>query len=291
MYAVATRNLGKTYTNGVQGLKGLTLQIEKGSIFGFLGPNGSGKTTTVRLLNGTLTPTAGSAEVLGLSPDAEAARLRTSTIAELARMYDSFSVFDNLFFFSELYGLSKFAAGAKIEELLTSLQLWEKRGEKLGTFSTGMQKRVYLARTLLNDPEVVFLDEPTSGLDPESALQVTELIHSLASQHGTTVFLCTHNLPLAERICDAYGFLSEGELVASGTGEKLARDVGAAKVLGVTTREGEHKLEYRDEADINGIIRGIMDQGEHVQKVKVVRPDLETIYFHYIRRHGERAKD
>ena len=291
MRAVETRNLGKRYTNGVDGLKGLTLQIEKGTIFGFLGPNGSGKTTTVRLLNGTLTPTAGSAEVLGLAPDAEAVRLRTSTLAELAKMYDSFTVFDNLLFFSELYGLSKTAAGAKIEELLTSLQLWEKKGEKLGTFSTGMQKRVYLARTLLNDPEVVFLDEPTSGLDPESALQVTELIRSLAARHGTTVFLCTHNLPLAERICDSYGFLYEGELVASGTGEELAREVGAGKMLAVTTREGAHTVEYRREEDINGIIRGIMDKGEHVLEVRVLRPDLEAIYFHYIRRHGERAEN
>jgi ABC-2 type transport system ATP-binding protein len=246
----------------------------------------------VRLLNGTLTPTSGSAEILGLSPGSEAVRLRTSTLAELARMYDALTVFDNLRFFAELYGLSKPAADARIEQLLRTLELWEKRDEKLGSFSTGMQKRIYLARTLLNDPEVIFLDEPTSGLDPESSLQVTGLIRSLAVERGTTIFLCTHNLPLAERICDSYGFLHEGELVAMGTQEELAREVADAKKLVVTTLGRSHEHVFRREEEINGIIRGVMDAGEHILEVRVLRPDLEAIYFHYIRRRsGERAEN
>ena len=129
-------------------------------------------------------------------------------------------------------------------------------------------------------------------MDPESSLQVTGLIRSLAVERGTTIFLCTHNLPLAERICDSYGFLHEGELVAMGTQEELAREVADAKKLVVTTLGGSHEHVFRREEEINGIIRGVMDAGEHILEVRVLRPDLEAIYFHYIRRRsGERAEN
>jgi len=284
MKAIVTHNLDKTYGGGVRAVRDLTLEIEKGTIFGFLGPNGSGKTTTVRLLNGTLTPTGGSAEILGLPPGAETVRLRTSTLAELARMYDHLTVVDNLCFFAELYGMTRSAANGKIQALLATLELREKGAEKLGSLSTGMQKRVALARVLLRDPEVAFLDEPTSGLDPESSLQVTELIRSLARERGTTVFLCTHNLPQAERICDAFGFLHEGRLVAAGTREELVRGVEEATRVRVTTIEGTHEQVIRREEEINGIVRAIMETGERIREVRVVAPDLEALYFHYLGR-------
>ena len=282
MKAVVTQDLTKTYANGVRALLGLTLQVEPGTIFGFLGPNGSGKTTTVRLLNGTLTPTRGTAEVLGLPPDSEAVRMKTATLAELARMYDHLTVAANLRFFARLYGMDRAAADRKIATLLAALELDGRLDQKLGTLSTGLQKRVYLARTLLNDPEVAFLDEPTSGLDPESALQVTELIRALARERGTTVFLCTHNLPLAERICDAYGFLHQGSMVASGTTEELVRGVAEPLRVRVTTLEGVHESVIRREEEINGVVRSIMDSGERVRDVRVMRPDLEALYFHYL---------
>lgn len=284
MKAIVTRNLDKRFANGVRAVSALSLEIEKGTIFGFLGPNGSGKTTTVRLLNGTLAPTGGTAEVLGLPPDSQAVRLRTSTLAELARMYDHFTVADNLRFFAELYGMSRAATARRIDALLASLQLDEKRDQKLATLSTGLQKRVYLARALLNDPEVAFLDEPTSGLDPESSLQVTELIRSLAREHATTVFLCTHNLPLAERICDAYGFLHQGSMVACGTKEELIRGVSKARKVRITTIERAHERVIQREEDINGIVRSIMDAGERIREVRILAPDLEALYFHYLGR-------
>jgi ABC-2 type transport system ATP-binding protein len=284
MKAIVTHNLDKTYGSGVRAVRDLSLQIEKGTIFGFLGPNGSGKTTTVRLLNGTLLPTGGSAEILGLPPGAEAVRLRTSTLAELARMYDHLSVIDNLRFFGRLYGLGRSAADGKIEALLPTLELREKGTEKLGSLSTGMQKRVSLARVLLSDPEVAFLDEPTSGLDPESSLQVTGLIRTLARERGTTVFLCTHNLAQAERICDAFGFLHEGRLVAAGTRQELVRGVEEATRVRVTTIEGTHEQVIQREEDINGIVRAIMEAGERIREVRVLAPDLEALYFHYLGR-------
>jgi len=236
----------------------------------------------VRLLNGTLAPTGGSAEVLGLKPDSEPARLKTSTLAELARMYDHLTVSDNLRFFARLYDLPRSTEAARIDALLVALQLEEKKNQKLGTLSTGLQKRAFLARTLLSDPEVAFLDEPTSGLDPESALQVTELIRSLATERGTTVFLCTHNLPLAERICNVYGFLHARQLVASGTRESLVRGICQARSVRVTTMEGIQERAFVHEEEINGIVRSIMDTGQRITEVKVVGPDLEALYFHYL---------
>lgn len=284
MPAIVAERLGKIYEGGVHALNDLNLTVERGTVFGFLGPNGSGKTTTVRLLNGTLGPSAGEARVLGMLPNEEAIRLKTSTLAELARMYESLTVLENLRFFAGLYGIDGRRADEKIRALLELFDLWDKRDLKLGSFSTGMQKRVHLARTLVNDPELIFLDEPTSGLDPESALQVTDLIHDLVREQGRTVFLCTHNLPLADRVCDAYGFIHEGRLAAVGNRDELTKAVVDTKRVLISTSAGERAFDYQEEKEINGHIRRLMDSGEYIRQVKMEVPDLETVYFHYIKR-------
>lgn len=290
MPAIVAEQLNKIYDGGVHALKDLDLVVERGTVFGFLGPNGSGKTTTVRLLNGTLGPSAGNARVLGLSPNDEAIRRKTSTLAELAKMYESLTVAENLRFFAGLYGIEGMRAEEKIRTLLTMFDLWEKRDFKLGSFSTGMQKRVYLARTLVNDPELIFLDEPTSGLDPDSALQVTELIHDLVREQGRTVFLCTHNLALADRVCDAYGFIHEGGLVAAGNRAELTKAVIDTHRVLILTSAGRYSFDYQDEAEINRHIRRLMDDGENIREVKIEIPDLETLYFHYIKRQSDERR-
>ncbi|MBN1837458.1 MAG: ABC transporter ATP-binding protein [Spirochaetales bacterium] len=287
MIAIQTQGLTKVFDNGVQAVRDLTLRIEGGRIFGFLGPNGAGKTTTVRLLNGTLTPTAGSSRILGLESRSEEIRRRTATLAEEARMYEHMSVLDNLRFFAAMYDLPRPQADQAIRTLLERMGLWEKRDLALGSFSTGMKKRVHLSRTLLHQPEILFLDEPTSGLDPEGARQVTDLIRALAREQGTTVFLCTHNLFLAERICDLFGFIRSGELVASGTREDLIRRSTDKPEVEIRSDRGSERFRYDDEAEIDALVRRVQGQGRRIIEVRPLRPTLEEVYFRTIGRSHE----
>lgn len=282
--AVETSGLCKTFDNGVTAVKELSFTVKKGEVFGFLGPNGAGKTTTVRLLNGTLIPTSGDSSVLGISSRREEIRKRTSTLAELAQMYESLSIQENLRFFARLYDLDGKNAEERIGELLKKMGLFEKRNLKLGSFSTGMKKRVYLARTLLHQPELLFLDEPTSGLDPDSAKQINALIRRLAQEEGCTIFLCTHNLSLAEGICDSFGFIDQGTLVKWGGREELIKEVSAKDTLIVKTDKAERKFPLSDRTEINSHLKGIMEKGEYILDVSIYRPSLEDLYFTFVGR-------
>lgn len=288
MNTVETTKLTKRFENGVTAVENLTMAIPKGAVYGLLGPNGAGKTTTVRLLNGMLTPTSGSSRILGIAADDQALRRRSATLAENARMYEHLTVWKNLLFFAALYDMPRREAEERAESLLRRMEIWDRSGDKLGTFSTGMRKRVFLARTLLHDPELLFLDEPTSGLDPESARDVTDLIRELAEERGTTVLLCTHNLPLAERICDHFGFIQEGRLRASGTADALIRTLQPHPELEIISAdpargtESGTRLPYDHETDIPELIRRQLDAGAAIREVRRARPSLEEVYFSYI---------
>lgn len=287
MTAIHAEGLTKVFDDRIRAVSGVNLDVEEGTIFGFLGPNGAGKTTTIRLLNGTLTPTGGTSRILGLESREEEIRRRTATLAEEARMYEHMSVLDNLRFFAAMYDLPPSEAEPRIRTLLERMKLWDKRELKLGSFSTGMKKRVYLCRTLLHRPEIVFLDEPTSGLDPEAATQVTDLVRSLAREHGTTIFLCTHNLFLAERICDGFGFIRSGELVAAGSREELIRASTQTPEVEIRTDRGTERFGYGTEADIDGLVRRVQEQGKRIIEVRPLRPTLEEVYFRTIGRNHE----
>jgi ABC-2 type transport system ATP-binding protein len=285
MTAIEAVGLTKVFDNQVRAVSALDVRIEEGKIFGFLGPNGAGKTTTIRLLNGTLTPTGGSSRVLGLASQDEEIRRRTATLAEEARMYEHMSLLENLRFFASMYDLPD--AEGRICSLLERMKLWGKRELKLGGLSTGMKKRAHLARTLLHQPQILFLDEPTSGLDPEGATQVTDLIRSLAGEHGTTIFLCTHNLFLAERICDSFGFIRAGRLVATGSRDELIRAHMGDSQVEIRTDAGTERFGFEKEGEIDGLVRHLQGQGRRIFEVRQLRPSLEEVYFRTIGRNHE----
>jgi ABC-2 type transport system ATP-binding protein len=284
MKAIRTDGLTKIFPGGVTAVRDLNLEVEQGQIFGFLGPNGAGKTTTLRLLNGTLRPSRGRSTVLGRDSREEEVRSRTATLAEEARMYDYMSVQQNLQFFARMYELTEAQAGPRIRELLKRMGLWEKREAKLGSYSTGMKKRVYLARTLLHRPEILFLDEPTSGLDPEAASQVTDLIRILAKEQGVGVFLCTLNLVLAERICDVFAFLRSGTLRAMGGREQLLESTMEERRVQIRTMSSTTERPFIKEGEIDRIIRKLQAEGEKIVEVMIRRPSLEEVYFRAVGR-------
>jgi ABC-2 type transport system ATP-binding protein len=203
----------------------LILEVQAGEIFGFLGHNGAGKTTTVRLLNGVLEPTSGAAQVLGLDPQTEgpALRARTGVLTETPSLEERLTARENLSFYADLYNVPFAEVTERVNSLLAEFELADRADEKVGGYSKGMKQRLALARALLHKPELLFLDEPTAALDPVAARHVHSLVENLARREGCTIFLCTHNLVEAQKLCDRVAVMEHGRLVALGTPSDLTR--------------------------------------------------------------------
>jgi ABC-2 type transport system ATP-binding protein len=208
-------------------LNDISFEMREGEIFGLVGPNGSGKTTTVRLLNGMFPPSAGQMRVMGLDPTrhGEQVRQQTGVLTETPALYERLTAHQNLEFFATLCMMPRQERGARIDELLSFFELEDRTDDKVSTFSKGMKQRLALARALLHQPKILFLDEPTSALDPEASAQVRELIVSIGRQDSRSVLVCTHILSEAERLCDRVAILGKGRLLALGSLDELRRRV------------------------------------------------------------------
>jgi ABC-2 type transport system ATP-binding protein len=207
----------------VRALDALSLEVPKGIVFGFLGPNGAGKTTAIRVFLGLIEPTSGRAEVLGLDTrrDGGAIRVRCGALLEHPGLYERLSAQDNLDFYGRAWRVPKRTRADRIRELLTRFGLWDRRDDPVGNWSRGMKQKLAVARAVLHRPDLVFLDEPTSGLDPVATAGLREDLATLAAQEGVTVFLTTHNLNEAERLCGQVGVISRGRLLAVGSPDEL----------------------------------------------------------------------
>jgi ABC-2 type transport system ATP-binding protein len=281
----------------------LTLEVQTGEVFGFLGHNGAGKTTTIRLLNGVLAPDEGRARVLGLDPaaDGPALRRRTGVLTETPSLDERLTGRENLLFYADLYGVDRADVARRVAGLLETFGLSDRADQKAGAYSKGMKQRLALARALLHEPEVLFLDEPTAGLDPVAARQVHELITDL-SHEARTVFICTHNLAEAQSLCRRVAVLEHGRAVASGTPRELARQVGArgrleielapeglAAALRVLETAPGLTIEVLDGGAISvaGVGRGaipeliaaLVEAGARIYRVSPREPSLEDVYF------------
>ncbi len=224
--AIATRGLTRSF-EGRPALNHLDLEVAPGEVLALLGPNGAGKTTTVRLLNGVLKPDSGQVSVLGLDPrtDGDAVRRRTGVLTETAGLDDRLTARENLESTARLRGFGPTDARRRVDEQLERFAMADSADLRTAGFSTGQRKRLALARALLHEPEVLFLDEPTSGLDPAATRDVTELIGTLARDHGRTVLLATHFLGEAGRIADRMAVLDRGRLRAIGRPDELAAEL------------------------------------------------------------------
>lgn len=291
-----TRDFGAAHA-----LDALTLEVPAGVIFGFLGPNGAGKTTTINLLLGLLEPTAGRAEVLGLDPwrDGNAVRAQTGAVLEHTGIYEALTAEDNLEFYARAWRLTPGERRERIRELLDTMELWERRRDKAGTWSRGMQQRLALARALLHRPALVFLDEPTAGLDVMAATAVRADLAALAGRDGTTIFLTTHNMAEAERLCALVGVIRSGRLVAVGSPDELRARTGAPRleivgrgfaepvlaelrarpeVTAVERSNGHLTLELRSDAEPAPLVGLLVRGGAEVEEVRRGQATLEEVF-------------
>jgi ABC-2 type transport system ATP-binding protein len=214
--AVVADGLRKTFGELVA-VAGLSMTIRRGEVFGFLGPNGSGKTTTIRMLCGLMTPSGGTATVVGydVRTEAERIRRRIGYMSQKFGLYDDLSVRENITFYASIYGLHGAPRRARIAELVEELGLAQRVDQLAGTLSGGWKQRLALACATAHRPAMLFLDEPTAGVDPASRRIFWQKIYDLAGQ-GTTVLVTTHYMDEAER-CQRLAFLSRGKLIATGT--------------------------------------------------------------------------
>jgi len=309
---IAVRTEGLTRDFGaVRAVDGLTLEVPEGSVFGFLGPNGSGKTTTIRLLLGLLQPTAGAVEVLGhnVLTDAAAVRTQSGALMEHSGLYERLSAHENLDFYGRAWHMPVAEREARIRELLEGIGLWDRRAELVGTWSRGMKQKLAVARTLLHRPRLVFLDEPTAGLDPIAAATLRDDLLRLVAEHGLTVFLTTHNLAEAERLCSLVGVVRRGRLIALGHPDEIRvaaagnhleiagrgfdgpvlDDLRArADVVGAEVINGRMCVELTPDGATPGIVAFLVGAGAEIEEVRRASESLEDAFLSLV---GEESAD
>ena len=297
--AIRTEALTRDFTR-VRAVDALTLEVPAGIVFGFLGPNGSGKTTTIRLLLGLLEPTAGRAEVLGFDVGTRAGsvRERVGALLEHTGLYERLSAIDNLEYYGRIARMSAADRTARIQELLTHFGLWERRTETVGSWSRGMKQKLAVARALLHRPSLLFLDEPTASLDPVASAALRDDLARLVAREGITVFLTTHNLAEAERLCTEVAVIRQGRLLAVGRPDELSARKGTrvevkgrgfteqlATLVGdrpeVTTaamNDGRLIVVLRDGAEMAPLVSLLVGAGVSVEEVRKEQASLEEVF-------------
>lgn len=303
---IEIENLVKDYEVGffrkrrVRALDGLSLTVNQGEIFGFLGANGAGKTTTLKLLMRLIFPTAGTARILGREISDIAMHDRIGYLPENPYFYDYLTALEFLNFCGQVFGIPQTARNNRAKELLALVYLDESKWHtQLRKFSKGMLQRVGLAQALVNDPEVVFLDEPMSGLDPIGRRQVRDLIAAL-KQEGKTVFMCSHILSDIEVLCDRIAILKRGrlshvgylnelreraanrnqlEIVAVGTDASSLKSrldgLGQWEVNGTATGV---RIKVDDEKDVDLVLKSLREAGGKLVSVQPLKQSLEELF-------------
>lgn len=298
--AIEIQNLTKDYEVGfwrkhkVRALDGLSLSVEPGQIFGFLGANGAGKTTTLKLLMGLIFPTGGGARILGRDIGDTSMHARIGYLPENPYFYDYLTAREFLNYCAQLFGQDSATRSRRTEEILALVNLEKKSWDRqLRKFSKGMLQRVGLAQALVNDPSIVFLDEPMSGLDPVGRREVRDLIASLRTQ-GKTVFMCSHILSDIEVLCDNVAILRGGRLAHAGSLDDLrARESSLIEVIvtgadaatinlgstgKVTTTASGLRIEVADEREVDEVIAALRKANGKLVSIQPVRQSLEELF-------------
>ncbi|WP_299495154.1 ABC transporter ATP-binding protein [uncultured Shewanella sp.] len=297
-YAIQAKGLTRKFGD-FTAVDNLSINVPRGKIYGFLGPNGCGKSTSIRLLTGLLTPTQGSVNVLDLDlpNQIEALRLRIGYMTQKFSLYEQLTIEENLRFIAQVFGLGRHDERKRVEELLSVYELDKRRKQRAGSLSGGQKQRLALAAATLHKPELLFLDEPTSAVDPQNRREFWERLFDICDT-GSTILVSTHYMDEAER-CHSLAILEAGCLRADGTPQQLMQDMGAqvVEVGGEGLRQLKEVL-----TQLNSVI-SVAQQGVHLRvlikdnindpvawlreqvpeqmqprDIKVVRPSLEDVF-------------
>jgi ABC-2 type transport system ATP-binding protein len=219
---IKVTNLTKKFDDFIA-VDNISFNVEKAEIFGFLGPNGAGKSTTIKMLTTLLHPTSGEIEIDEINPRLHQDKVRASfgIVFQDPSLDDELTAYENMQFHAVLYKVPKSVRIKRIEELMTYVELWDKKNELVKNFSGGMKRRLEIARGFLHHPKIIFLDEPTLGLDPQTRNYMWKYVQNLNKQEQTTVFFTTHYMEEADRNADRIAIIDRGKIIASGTPEQL----------------------------------------------------------------------
>lgn len=298
---VRVTNLKKMY-GSFTAVDDVSFQIKKGEIFGFLGPNGAGKTSTINMIIGLSRPTAGEIEVGGVDVRQQTKKAQTimGVVPDESNLYNEMDGFDNLCFCAALYGMRKKERESRALQLLELFRLKDAGKRPFKAYSKGMRRKLTIAAALIHSPQVLFLDEPTTGIDVESSRQIREIIVGL-KQQGTTVFLTTHYIEEAERICDRIAFIAKGQIVASGTLSELMENISYDHAVRFVTDKNAESLVDELQSRFKGIkaatqpdqslvmvsesriplfplMEYFHDKGIEVYEARELRPSLEDVF-------------
>jgi ABC-2 type transport system ATP-binding protein len=293
-FPIETRDLTKTFDSRIA-VDRLSLQVQAGDVFGFLGENGAGKSTTIRMLLGLVKPSSGQISLLGydVPQHREQALRKVGAIVDAPAFYDNLSGLENLRIFSSLTGQ---VASHRYREVLRWVNLAGRENDKVRIYSHGMRQRLGLAQALLPQPELLILDEPTDGLDPQGIREIRQLLVDLAQQHGLTIFLSSHLLHEVERICNRIAIIDEGRMLYQGTVRSLVEPDLQFKIrtdrteqafqflseglkLSVLKNGNDHFYLKIAETDIAAVNNSLVNQGFQVFEISRHASSLEEIYF------------
>jgi len=304
MNAIQTNQITRSFGD-LKAVDQLTLGIPRGTVFGFLGPNGSGKTTTIRLLLGLLDADQGSAQVLGFDTkqQPDEVRVRCGALLEHHGLYERLSAADNLDYYGRIWRMSKVDREKRIRELLEPVDLYDRRDEPIGRWSRGMKQKLAVARTLMHRPELIFLDEPTAGLDPVASSTLRDDLATLVAMEGVTIFLTTHNLAEAEKLCTQVGVINHGRLLAVGSPSDLRSKTSAPRLYvtgqGITPvivddvkknglvkkvgqQNGKLVMDLSDLTRSHEIVTQLVGAGVQIDEVRKEKADLEDVFLQLV---------
>ena len=284
MGIIEVRNLTKVFNNDIRAVDSINFEIKKGEIFGFLGPNGAGKTTTINMLCTLMKPTGGGATVCGYNIIKQANEVREciGIVFQDTTLDDQLTARENLELHGRLYGLKKSKMEKRIDEVLGLVELNDRANSIVKTFSSGMQRRLEIARGLIHYPQFLFLDEPTLGLDPQTRKHVWDYIIKLKKEREITIFLTTHYMEEADELCDRVAIIDHGKIIALDTPKNLKDGLGGDTIiLDISEDDVEKAKKVFKKAKIfeSQVLLSVKNAGREIKKVleKAKKKKIEVI--------------